>query len=255
MIQVSGSVTDFSALSSPYPPGSIESNILRILSASPETYTYAQLSQLTFELDLRKKIVNASRELHRSRFSFETFRESRCNPEYWERTDEGGFLLKPGKSSAAAIQDIYRNSRLYGTECSTAIVIVFYKALTDIFPVELFHSLFPRPYLMNWTHLDNDLGINTYRNVADYLPGDCLYFKNPEVDPATPEWQGENVIDLGNGTYYGHGIGITTAGEFIAALNEHRISGATVSAFLMDSATRPDFQSLGQKLAYFSSGT
>lgn len=253
MLNIAGSTMDIVALSSLYPPGSIEGKILQILSGSPEIYTYASMDQLKFELDYRRAIIIASRELNRSRLSFSTFRNSRCNPVYWERTDEGGFLLKAGAIPVRAIVDIYANSFLYATECATAIVIVYYKALADILPAASFNELFPRPYLMNWMHVDNYLGVNTYRNQAEYLPADCRYFRNPDVDPLTPEWQGENAIDLGNGTYYGHGIGITTADGIITALNRHRFIGSEVSAFLVDAATRPDFKSLWRQLSSVSS--
>ena len=100
---------------------------------------------------------------------------------------------------------------------------------------------------MNWQSLDKDLGIYLLRNPADYIPGDCRYFKNPDVNPLTPEWQGENAIDLGNGTYYGHGIGIKTAEEIIDALNSRRISEDSVSAYLMTSVTLLSFKYLNYK--------
>ncbi|NJD01069.1 MAG: hypothetical protein FIA99_00365 [Ruminiclostridium sp.] len=100
---------------------------------------------------------------------------------------------------------------------------------------------------MNWQHVHKHLGIQTYRDPEEYFPGDCRYFANPDVNPLTPEWQGENAIDLGTGKYYGHGIGITSAGNIIAALNENRISGSEVSAHLLQTATRPDFKKLYEK--------
>jgi ubiquitin len=77
---------------------------------------------------------------------------------------------------------------------------------------------------MNW-HYDRDLGVVYSQGPGDFFPGDCRYFKNPDVNPETPQWQGENVIDLNDGKYYGHGIGIRTADEIINALNERRKEG------------------------------
>lgn len=104
--------------------------------------------------------------------------------------------------------------------------------------------VFQNIYLMNWLHLDNDLGVKYYNNPADYLPGDCRYFDNPDVSPLNPELQGENVIDLGNGKYYGHGIGIKNPDKIIEFLNRYRIDNPTHTAFLVDSATRPNFKHL-----------
>ena len=254
MIQVAGSIIQSQVILSQYPTNSLEGVIIGILASSSEVYRYRSMEELNFELMLRKSIVKASRDLNNSYFAFEVFRESRCNPDYWNRTPEGGFLLKQGIKPSAAIRDIYVNSRLYGTECATAIVILYYKALVDVMPEELFNRLFAGIYLMNWQHLDRDLGIATHRNQRDYLPGDCRYFRNPDVDPETPQWQGENAIDLGDGTYYGHGIGIRTAEGIIDALNRRRFSGSMTSAYLMDTATRPDFKYLAHQYNSFSRG-
>ena len=224
-----------------------------MLSLRREVYRYSLQDELKFEGDLRKSIVDAAISLNRSKLAFRTFRNARCNQYYWERTDEGGFLLKRGARPSEAIKDIYINGSEYGTECATAIVIVYYGALLNIFPEELFSKLFPQIYLMDWQYLHGNLGISTYRNVVEYLPGDCRYFKNPDVDPDTPEWQGENVIDLGNGTYYGHGLGIRNAEGFIQALNTHRKHGSEVSAYLMDSVNRLNFKRLAN--IYFNFAT
>lgn len=252
MIKISDSLVDSNTIINKYIQNSIERKIISILSSSSEVYKYDSQDQLNFELKLRKSIINAAKDLNRSNFSFKVFRKSKCNEDYWNRMNDGGFVLKSGIKPSDAIKDIYTHSSKYGTECATAMVIVYYKALVDIFPEELFNKLFPKIYLMNWQHLDGDLGIVDYMRVVDYLPGDCRYFKNPDVDPLTPEWQGENVFDLGEGTYYGHGIGITSAEKMIEALNKKRISGSEVSAYLMKSAKRPNFKYLSNKYYSFS---
>ena len=244
MITISGSEITSDSMAFQYKAGSIQRKSLDKLSSSSVTYMYDSLKQLEFELDMRTGIVNAAIELSKSKLAFRTFRKSMCNTDYWERSNEGGFLVKDGIKPSDAIRDIYKNSHKYGTECATAIVIVYYKALVGIYTEEQFNDIFQGIYLMNWGYLDSDLGIRYYRSVSDILPGDCLYFKNPDVNPLTPEWQGENVIDLGNGTYYGHGIGIRNAEGVIEALNKQRKSEATQSAYLLNSATRPAFKLL-----------
>lgn len=244
MINIDGNIIDSGTLMNEYPSEGIESKIIHILTSSDAVYHYSSINQVKFEADFRKNIISASKKLSDSRFSFKVFNKSKCNSNYWERTDEGGFRIKEGVIPSEAINDIYVSSSKYGTECATAMVIVFCKALVDTFPSNLSDKLLKGIYLMNWQHLNSSLGIEYYRNPADYLPGDCRYFKNPDVNPETPEWQGENTIDLGNGTYYGHGIGITTAGIIIRELNKNRVSGSNTSAYLLDSATRPDFKHL-----------
>ncbi len=227
-----------------YPSNSVERKVIDILSSSNQVYRYESINQLKLELELRANVVSASRELFYSGLAFRTFRNSVCNPAYWNRNADGGFSSKDGVPSSEAIRDIFRNGSRYGTECATAIVIVYFKAVLNVFPHEVFNRIFPRVHLMNWQQLDNDLRIGYFRNPIDYLPGDCRYVRNPDVNPLTPEWQGENAIDLGNGFYYGHGIGIKTVDAIIAALNNNRRPGSTESAYLTDSVNRLGFMHL-----------
>jgi len=246
MVIISTRPYDTSGLIYEYPAGSVERQVLESLSSSEERYRYDSLEELKFELKMRREIVNASIGLNRSRLHFVVFSESFANYEYWDRTNNGGFKLKKGANPGKAINDIYINGGKYGTECATAMVIVYFKALLNIFGEENFNKLFPDIYLMNWHRLDpllKEVGIP--KRVADILIGDRCYFSNPDVDPKTPELQGENVIVLPSKLYYGHGFGITTAKNIIDGLNENRREGATRSAYFMDnSASRPDFKLL-----------
>ncbi|MFL0193982.1 protein-glutamine gamma-glutamyltransferase [Clostridium sp. WILCCON 0269] len=244
MIRISYNSFDVNTIINQYKNNSIERSIINKLSSSSQVYDYNSLDELKFELNLRKNIVNASIKLNMSDFHFRTFRKSMCNTDYWERTKQGGFLLKDGIKSSAAINDIYKNSDEYGTECATAVVIIYYKACLDSLGEKIFDHTFQKIYLINWHYIDKNLSLNVIDNIKDYLPGDCRYFQNPQVNPLTPEWQGENVIVLGDGKYYGHGVGIRTESELITALNRRRIIGATQSAYLLDSVTRPDFKQL-----------
>ena len=237
-----------------YSENSVERQLLEQLSKSAETYRYDTLELLKFELALRGKIVGAARELDASGLRFAVFRKSECNPDYWDRTSNGGFLLKNGVKPGKAIRDIFINGQKYATECATAMVIVYYGALLEVFPEETFNSLFSSIYLMDWHKLDPLLReIGVPKTVADILLGDRCYFINPEVDPKVPELQGENVIVLPDGLYYGHGIGITSAGRIIRMLNANRIEGATRSAyFIENSAARPNFKKLAETSQNFA---
>lgn len=255
MINIAGKEIDPKTISGQYPPNGAEARIIEELAKSGEAYSYDSEGQLKFELKLRKGIVDASKDLNHSGLAFKTFRKSKCNPEFWQRTNEGGFQLQSGVKPSDAIRDIYDNGSQYGTECSTAMVIVYFKALLDVLPEELFNKLFSDIYLMNWQHLDPDLGIVTVNKPKDYLPGDGRYFDNPDVDPLTPEWQGENAFDLGGGQFYGHGIGVTSADRIIEGLNSARIEGSDKTAYLMETAERPNFRSLYKKyLDYNTAG-
>lgn len=244
MLKISGNLIDRYILKNQSEQDKVKTEILDIMSSSRDVYDYDSEDELTFVLELRKNITRAATMLFRSGLSFKTFRKSVCNEKYWQRTPEGGFLLKEGVEPLKAVNDIYNNTSQYGTECATAIVIVYYKALIYSFPSELFNKLFMEIYLMDWQHVNNSLGVTYYTDPPSYLAGDCRYFKNPDVDPLKPEWQGENAIDLGDGYFYGHGVGIKTADEIITILNKKRKEGSNRSAYLMSSCTLPDFKYL-----------
>jgi protein-glutamine gamma-glutamyltransferase len=244
MIRIAGVELDLKKFLDKYPLEGVEIEIAERLSKSSKTYEYSSEDELLFETGIRRNIIRSSMELYRGRLGFRTFHESRCNEAFWERREDGGFELKKDVRASDGIRDIFKNTRKYATECATAIVIIFYAAVLDAFSDDLFNTAFHELTLMNWMQMDELMGIVTYRKLTDYLPGDCRYFRNPDVNPLTPEWQGENTIDLSGGNYYGHGIGIGNAERIIKALNDNRIEDAQASAYLMDTATRPNFLNL-----------
>lgn len=232
-------------LDAEYEEKSVERIIINALTSSSQQYPYNSLDQLKFEIQLRKEIIAASHELDQSGLNFAVFRKTKCNPVYWDRTEDGGFVLKDGVKPSDAILDIFKNGSQYSTECATAMMIVYYKALLNVYFENLFNKSFAKIELMNWHRIDQLLReVGLMKRREDYLPGDRRYFKNPDVNPLTPQWQGENVIDLGNGFYYGHGIGIHKADTIIRELNKNRSENADESAKLNDSAGRPDFKKL-----------
>ena len=245
MIIISNNIVKIDTIVNEYEPNDIERDIITKMHLSKERYEFNSVKELQFELKLRKNIVIAAIRLNEGDMAFTTFRESKCNLDYWERTKEGGFKLKKGITPSAAIKDISINSSKYGTECATAMIIIYYQALLNIFGEKLFNELFTEIHLMNWHYLDSLLRDAGYiEKQSDYLPGDRRYFDNPDVNPVTPEFQGENVIDLGDGMYYGHGIGIGNAEEMINELNKVRIEEPKQSAYLLDVAARLDFKKL-----------
>ena len=245
MIIISGASFDISTIATEYDDNSVEKQLLDKISASNEKYNYDNIDQLKFELNLRKNIVNSAVNLGKSDLSFSVFKNSICNPLYWIRTPNGGFLLKEDSNPGEAINDIFINGDKYATECATAMMIVYYKALLDTYGGELFGKQFPRIYLMGWYVTEPLLWeVAFLQPAANILFGDRGYFNNPDYDPAAPEWEGENVIVLPDSMYYGHGIGITTADEIIRDLNSKRKEHASRSAYLVDSVGRPDFKKL-----------
>lgn len=244
MIRISQTEPDTSSLMQTWALNHTEKEILEQMAQSEQLYNYDTFKQLRFELKLRDELVNAALALHQSGAAFAVFKRSRCNPAYWTRTENGGFRLRPEVPPSAGIQDIFNNGNAYGFECTTAIMIMCYKAILDSIDHDTFDQLFPNLFLWDG-YYDEDLAL-TKRANADHLPGDIRYINNPEFDPAHPEWQGENTIYLGKGSYFGHGIGIGTAEDMIRTLNKKRRRGATGSAYLMDEAIFPNFKYLAQ---------
>ncbi|MFZ2537492.1 MAG: protein-glutamine gamma-glutamyltransferase [Oscillospiraceae bacterium] len=245
MIKAKQVPLDINTIINNYPKNGIELEMLTILDKSSSTYDYSSIEELNFELNLRREIVQSANDLYKSRMDFAVFRKTKCNEAFWERTEDGGFLLKSDVKPSDAITDIFKNGQLYATECATAMVIVYYKALLNVMGEATFNRLFKKIHLMNWHYIDNRLvEIGHMRKVNDYLPGDRRYFANPDVDPETPEWQGENALNLSEKLYYGHGIGIKEASAIIESLNSNRKKDATKIAYLMETAARPDFKAL-----------
>ncbi|WP_338469476.1 protein-glutamine gamma-glutamyltransferase [Niallia sp. XMNu-256] len=226
------------------PTGSVEHAIFQKMQNDPNYYYYHSLNELIFELTLRKNIISSAISMNYSGVSFEVFSTSRCNPQYWSLTSTGGFLLKPGIPPSDAIEDIFKNGFLYGFECATAIMIIFYHAVLKSIDKFLFNQLFHNLYLYSW-HADTDLGIHS-KNMDHILPGDVIYFNNPDFDPNVSWLRGENAVVLGDGKYFAHGVGIQSAEEIINFLNSNRIPGSTRSAYRTNYVTRPSFKYLAQ---------
>lgn len=241
MIQLSGMPFQQGDL---WPSGSIERMIIQRMIEDTVVYSYQFIGELSFELKLRKNIIVSARAMNQSDVRFERFLNSRCNPQYWHLTSTGGFLLRHGVKPSDAIQDIYVNSSKYAFECATAMLIIYYHAALNVLGESLFNQYFHNTYLYGW-HADPDLGKNvTY--TTHFLPGDVVYFENPDFHPQTPYWRGENAVVLGDGTYFGHGLGIMTTDQMIHALNQARMPGARQSAYLTNIVARPSFNHLAK---------
>lgn len=218
----------------------VERRVWQAKHRSARTYVYRSAEELRFELKARDRVVRAAYAMNASGVGFASFADSRCNPRFWRLTEAGGFLLRPGVSPADGIRDIFQNGHLYAFECAVAIVIIFYRAVLDLLGDAMFNRLFGGLLLYSW-HSDSDLRLVVSRGV-EVFPGDVLYFANPDVSPATPEFQGENAVVLAEDVYFGHGIGIASASQIILALNRVRRPGAVRSAYLTDEVVTLHFR-------------
>ncbi|WP_079525247.1 protein-glutamine gamma-glutamyltransferase [Halobacillus hunanensis] len=227
-----------------WPSTNMEDIILEEMQGDHIIYSFSSFDQLMFALQLRKQIILSAEAMNQSEMEFAVFATSRCNPEYWRLTELGGFQLRRGVKPSAAIQDFYKNSSLYAFECAGAMLIIYYHAVLNTIGEDAFNYLFPDLYIYSW-HSDSDLGIHSIYT-HDFLPGDVVYFKNPDFDPNASQWRGENAVVMGDGTYFGHGLGRRTAEEMIEALNKNRKQGSNQSAYLMSAAKRLSFKHLAE---------
>lgn len=208
--------------------------------SSSEIYPYPSVQQLRFEMEMRNATVAAAEALSRSGLRFSDFKNSKCNELLWSRTAVGGFRIGEGVPPAAGIRDIFANGRMYATECATATVIVVYKGVLDSIGDTAFNRLFYNLLLYDW-QVDDDLRLTAQTGIREAYPGDLRYFSNPDVNPDTPQWQGENVVMIADDLYYGHPFGIGPSRAIIAGLNRVRIPGSETSAYLTDDIYQPDY--------------
>ncbi|WP_031539393.1 MULTISPECIES: protein-glutamine gamma-glutamyltransferase [Niallia] len=241
MIQIAG--TTFQPQDN-WPLEHMEKAILQYMHDDHNIFSYPSLEELQFEIRMRKNIINGAKEMNETEAQFTIFEQARCNPAYWQLTIAGGFLLRSDVQPSDAIMDIYKNSSLYAFECATASVIVYYYATLQTIGKNLFNAYFQNLYLYSW-HVDTDLGLVTFHS-SSFLPGDIVYFENPDFDLTTPWFRGLNAIMLEDGRFFGHGFSIKTNQEITQVLNKRRIPGSNRSAVLTSLVTRPSFTKLSR---------
>lgn len=218
-----------------------EQKIIEAMLTSPARYDYSSMRELSFETSFRNHTIQSATALIHSGAKFATFAKTYGNDMFWRRSPEGALELRYNVPAALGIRDIFERGSLYAFECATAIVVIFYFALLRMIGDQAFNAAFPTITLYDW-HYEKLPVYSEIRN--DFLPGDCLYFANPDFDPARPEWRGENAIYFGYDQFAAFGLGILTAEQVIQRLNSFRKRGATQSAYLMSHVTRVDIPEL-----------
>jgi protein-glutamine gamma-glutamyltransferase len=180
------------------------------------------------------------------------FGDLEANPVVWEVDEDNPNVMYSNGDfpPSVALMDIFNNPEMYSFECATAMVILRYKAMLDLIGEEDFNRICDDLRIGVWDQEDHAAAIwkvsgqsnggeqvdMTAETKAEMMPGDYAYFKNWDVTEAAFKggWQGENVIFLGEGKYYGHPFGITEGTKIVKYLNKHRNIGSTRSASLLD---------------------
>ncbi|TNE51185.1 MAG: hypothetical protein EP343_03600 [Deltaproteobacteria bacterium] len=194
-------------------------------------------------------MVDAAGEMAKAKHKFG---DLEANPVVWEVDEDNPntMYLNSEFEPSVALMDIFNNPELYSFECATAMVILRYRAMLEMIGEDDFNRICGDLRIGVWDQEDDAAAIwevtgksakgedvdMTEETQKEVLPGDYAYFKNWDVSEAAFKggWQGENVIYLGKGKYYGHPFGITEGTKIIDYLNKHRKTGSTRSASLLD---------------------
>ncbi len=198
------------------------------------------------KVKIQKAMADASEEMGKAGHEFAVIKDHEANPAFFTvDKPTGTFKLKPGVKPSDAVKDIFANPDKYKFECATAMVIVYYKAMLETLGPKDFDRIAGDLEIGPWNY-ENDLARNLQISgtQADAGPdfqaslrtGDYSYINTPDVsdDARRRGWQGENVIYLGNGKYYGHPFGVADSKTIVDYLNTERKTGSTRSAGLID---------------------
>lgn len=202
-------------------------------------------------------MIGAAEEMDKAGHSFALIKDHTFNAKYWTPTGGGTFAIKPGVKASDALDDIFKNPGAYKFECATALVITQYKAMRDLLGREDFDRTASKLKIGPWqteATLDAHTAISgsskeaTPERKATLKAGDYGYFQNWDVSDTGREegWQGENVIYLGDGKFYGHPFGIADEQTIVDHLNTQRKTGSTKSATFLDLRSELSSSLLGE---------
>lgn len=100
--------------------------ILSIMAGNQEIYSFRTSDELSFDLNLRVNIITSALELFQSGFQFRTFQQSFATLNIGKNVSWR--IRAPSKHTPFHCHTRYfQNGKLYGTECATAMIIIFTK--------------------------------------------------------------------------------------------------------------------------------
>jgi protein-glutamine gamma-glutamyltransferase len=201
------------------------------------------------DIAFRKRVVDAARGLAKSGASFSgSWKSDKVNKKLWTLGYGGRMQVRKfmpdgsiGKPSAA-LRDIFESGGQYGFECATAMMVIYHKAILDHVGDAAFDAAFSDPKMLAFFRWDiEDADYTQAKKLSEDpkitsrapVPGSHYYFVNPDAAPENSAFRGENVIYLGDGEYYAHGIigaggsYVVTEAEILATLSALRKPGAT----------------------------
>jgi len=178
------------------------------------------------EIAFRARVVTAAKGLAASGASFAgSANADRVNKDLWTMGFGGRMQVRKflpngelGKPSDA-LKDIFSNGHTYGFECATAMMVIYHKAILDHVGDDAFNEMFTEPKnlaFFRWSIEDDDfLDVKKLVHKPTPLtPGSHYYYTNPDASPENSAFGGENVLYLGEGQFYAHGI-IGSSGTYL----------------------------------------
>jgi Protein-glutamine gamma-glutamyltransferase len=246
-------------------PGALDHKDVLVRSQDGATVTAPLGVKRSEEIAFRSHVVIAAKALAASGASFSGSADAdKVNPALWTMGYGGRIQVRKfmpdgsfGKPSDA-LRDIFSNGKAYGFECATAMMVIYHKAILDHVGDDAFNKMFSEPKnlaFFRWSVEDED-----FTDVKELVykpmplqPGSHYYYKNPDAAPENSAFAGENVLYLGNGQFYAHGIVgaegtyLVTERELISWLSKLRKPDATTKPFRVDMAMWLDGYALSRK--------
>lgn len=191
-------------------------------------------------------MTSACEDMGRARHAFALLDDQSFSRTHWQQEGGGTFHVRDGVRPSQALRDVFAHPDAYRFECATALVLVHYKAMLELVGDDDFDRMCPRLRVGPWetdeafvrhTRSEGDSAVEaSEERRRHFRAGDYGYIKNWDVSEkgARAGWQGENVIALGDGRFYGHPFGVTTEDSIVQHLNTHRVEGAARPAGLLD---------------------
>lgn len=188
----------------------LEKEIFVALLCSPVRADFPSAGELAAAVRVRRRIVQAAR---RTVLAFDTEQAER--PDCWSWTEATGFVLKPGHALIPSLELTLwpdRSGRFFSFSCYRAteyvLLLALAQELADSHPAALaalqrqwrtraiqsgaFHDVFLREYGSLQAPLPPRY----------YVPGDRLWFRNPDAASAEVEgYEGSWVFYLGSGLF------------------------------------------------------
>lgn len=189
----------------------LELEIMIAMFGSPEEFLYQSVNEFIYAIRVRRNIV---REAWRTQLAFSA-KEAERPKDYWDYSEESGFVVKAGKSIIRALREAtqpglsgvcYSFSCYRATEYVTLLALALELEQTDglllahlqkqmeieAIKSRRFHDVFLREYGSMEKPLPKRF----------YVPGDRVWFRNP--DPLSSDvggYEGSWVFYLGSGYF------------------------------------------------------